>query len=58
MFRHADIRVVAVAQDVDIEMRSITRGFHRFPRGAQPREYAVNVLVTDRHDQRGAVLRV
>ena len=55
---HADIRVVAVAQDIDVEMRRVTGRLHGLPGGTQPGEYAVNVFVTDRHDQRGTVLRI
>ena len=55
---HADIRVVAVAQDVDVEMRRVTGRLYGLPGGTQPGEYAVNIFVTDRHDQRGTVLRI
>src|SRR5690606_13814554 len=58
LFCHADIRVIAVAQDVDVEMLSVTGRLYGLPGRTQPRKYAVNVFVTDRHNQRRTVLRI
>ena len=58
LFRHADIRVVAVAQDVNVEMLRVACRLHGLPGRTQARKYAVNVLVTDRHNQRGTVLGI
>ncbi|CCK18174.1 hypothetical protein BN136_4184 [Cronobacter universalis NCTC 9529] len=54
----ADIRIVTVAQDIDVEVRLLTGGFHRLPGRAQAREDAIHVFVTDRHDKRGAMLGI
>src|SRR5690606_37182395 len=55
---NSDVRIVAVAQDIDVEMGGVTGRLNGLPGCAQPREYAVNVFVTDRHNQRRAVLRI
>ncbi|MNT79035.1 hypothetical protein D3C72_2183320 [compost metagenome] len=58
LFRHADIRVVAVAQHVDIEMLELAGGRDGLIGRAQASEHAFDVFVTDWHDQRGAMRRV
>ena len=58
LFCHADIRVVTVAQDVNVKMLRVAGRLHGLPGGTQARKHAVNVFVTDRHNQRGTVLRI
>ncbi|MNE49239.1 hypothetical protein D3C80_1437430 [compost metagenome] len=55
---NADIGVVAVAQDVNVKMRRVAGRLYRLPGRTQTRKYAVNVFVTNRHNQRSAVLWV
>ena len=55
---YADIGVVAVAENIDVEVLGVTRCLYRLPCRTQTGEDAIDVLVTDRHDQRGTVLRV
>ena len=55
---NANVRVVAVTQDIDVKMRRVTGCLYGLPGRTQTRKYAVNVFVTDRHDQRRTVLRI
>ncbi|MNB90822.1 hypothetical protein D3C75_378860 [compost metagenome] len=58
LLSHANIGVVAVTQDVDVEMCAVPGRFYRLPGGAQARENAIHVFVTDRHNQRGTVFGI
>ena len=55
---HADVRIVAVAQDVDIEVFQLTGRCNGLIGRTQAGEHAFDVFVADRHDQRGAVRRI
>src|SRR5690606_28907224 len=55
---HADVGVVTVAEDEEVEAVQVTRGRDRLERSAQTGEYPWHVFIADRHHQRGArVLR-
>ena len=58
LLSHTDIGVIAVAENIDVEMSGVTGRFHRLPGRPQAGENAVNVFVTDRHYQRRTVRRV
>ena len=58
LLSHTDIGVIAIAEDIDVEMSGVTGRFHRLPGRPQAGENAVNVFVTDRHYQRRTVRRV
>jgi hypothetical protein len=54
----ADLGIGRVAQDVDVEVLRFAGRDERFDRRGQAAEHRRNVLVADRHDDRGAHLRV
>ncbi len=58
LLSNADIGVVAIAQNINVEVRRVTGGFHRLPGSAQSGEDAIHVFVTNRHDQRSTVLGI
>ncbi len=58
LFRHANVGVVTVTQNVNIEVCGVPGGLYRLPSGAQASEDTIHVFVTDRHDQRSTVLRI
>src|SRR5690606_7855075 len=53
LFGHADIRVVTVAEDEEIEVFELPGGLERLERRAQAGEHTRDVLVGDRHHQCG-----
>lgn len=54
LFGDADIRVVTVTEDEEIEMLQLPGSLERFEGRPQAGEHTRHVLVGNRHDQRSA----